>query len=542
MKEINDNETIGLKSIIVKYLLQWKLFLLAFVISIILAFLYLMLYPCTFEMSATVQVQEDYDSGGAGLNMGDAAGIMRSFGLGSLGGGDINIDDELTIINSNQFFRDVISELGLNVEYSYPFTPIYQPYNTSEIVVTTDAVTEALLSAGVSFEIRIKNGKIKVKTLTLSSGDKKHEFSSLPAEIVIPEGRFILSYRNENNKPDNFKINADYLPFSHAAEKMLGSILVEEYSKRTNAITFSYKDHEKSRGLDILNTAIKHYNSRTYDHKKTKMTKILGYYDARIDSTVTELLSIEHIIENYKAKNKLTDIYSDILFYSEQMKQIQIKNMELGAQSHAISLMSEFINAPENKYNLVPVLMSMEGGDNSGSITLYNEVLLQRLQTINNSSIDNPVVASWSLRADNLRESVRNTINNAKKTIDLSIKDLEEKEKLILNEMRSYPEQERQFIDLKRKQEILQGMYLILLQKREEAVLAIGNNQDRAYVIETPFIKKKSIAPRKLYAAIGMMFFTLIIPVIFIFCKEQYISLRDEVKKTVKNNKSAGVA
>ena len=537
MKEINDNETIGLKSIIVKYLLQWKLFIWAFVVSIIFAVLYLILYPRTFEMNASVQIQEDYDSGGAGLNMGDAAGIMRSFGLGSLGGGDINIDDELTIINSNQFFRDIISELGLNVEYSYPFTPIYRPYNTSEIVITTDAVTEALLSVGVSFEVRIKNGKIKVKTSTLD-GDKKHEFDSLPAEIVIPEGRFTLSHRDENNKPDNLKINVDYLPVSHAAESMLKGILIEEYSKRTNAITLSYEDHEKLRGLDILNTVIKHYNYKTYDHKKNKMTKILEYYDSRIDSTVTELLSIEQIIGNYKVENKLTDIYSDILFYSEQMKQIQIKNMELGVQSHAISLMSDFINDPENKYNLVPVLMNVESGENAGSLTVYNEVLLERSRIINNSSIDHPLVSSLSLRADNLRESVHNTINNAKKTIDLSIKDLENKEKLILNEMRNYPEQERKFIDLKRKQEILQGMYLILLQKREEAVLAIGNNQDRGYVIEAPYVKKKSVAPRKLYAAIGMMFFTLIIPVIFLFIKEQYISLRDEIKKTVQDNNS----
>lgn len=52
MMEVKDNETIGLKSIIVRYLLHWKLFLGVFLFSIIPAVLYLIYYPRTYEMMA----------------------------------------------------------------------------------------------------------------------------------------------------------------------------------------------------------------------------------------------------------------------------------------------------------------------------------------------------------------------------------------------------------------------------------------------------------------------------------------------------------
>ena len=48
MMEVKDNETIGLKSIIVRYLLHWKLFLGVFLFSIIPAVLYLIYYPRTY--------------------------------------------------------------------------------------------------------------------------------------------------------------------------------------------------------------------------------------------------------------------------------------------------------------------------------------------------------------------------------------------------------------------------------------------------------------------------------------------------------------
>ena len=62
--EVKDNETIGLKSIIVGYLLHWKLFAGVFLFSLLPAVLYLILYPRTYEIMARIQIQEDKDLGG----------------------------------------------------------------------------------------------------------------------------------------------------------------------------------------------------------------------------------------------------------------------------------------------------------------------------------------------------------------------------------------------------------------------------------------------------------------------------------------------
>ena len=69
-------------------------------------------------------------------------------------------------------------------------------------------------------------------------------------------------------------------------------------------------------------------------------------------------------------------------------------------------------------------------------------------------------------QADKLRGSVIETIGNAQKGMQRSIKDVKAKEQEIYSKMNNYPVAERQFVELKRRQEIIQGVYLILLQKR----------------------------------------------------------------------------
>ena len=50
------------------------------------------------------------------------------------------------------------------------------------------------------------------------------------------------------------------------------------------------------------------------------------------------------------------------------------------------------------------------------------------------------------------------------------------------------PFKERVYVDYKRQQEILQGVYLILLQKREEISLASAT-YGRAKIVDTAFVK-----------------------------------------------------
>lgn len=527
-----DKETISLRKIIVYYIHHWRVFLVAAVISLIPAIAYLVMYPKTYEMMATIKIQEDKSLGSGSAGLGEAAGLMKSFGLGNAAGGVVTMDDELATLMSNQLNKEMVLDLGLNVSYGEPFS-YYKLYEDAPIVVTPDSATQRGLDTGVSFRIRKKgNDAISVK---MKKSGETFSFASLPARLELPQGNFMIDYRTPSDRQRNFKLDISVRPAGWVAEELVKSFTIEEYSKSSNTIELSCTDHSKKRGVDMLNTLIAVYNKRAENIKQEEGMQSMNFLQGRINNIIFDLNNIERTIEGYKIKNKMTDIEYDVQFYSENMKDIRQKLIELESQKHVIDLIDTYVRDPQNKYNLIPALLTAQEGEKGGAISSYNEALIERERIRRTSKAGNPLLEGMDKQIDKLRESVHLTIGNAKKSLEFSLEDLKKKENEIFAKMGNVPTNEREYLDYKRQQEILQGVYLILLQKKEEVALSLGQSRDRGQIIDYAYVKKSPIGPRKLFAAIFIVFFTLLIPIGYLACKEQVVALIEEYKRSKPN-------
>lgn len=529
MEEMKDTETIGLKTVIVKYLLHWKLFLGAFLFSIIPAVLYLVYYPRTYEINARVKIQEDKDLGGGSFGLGEAAGLMKSFGLGSVGGGAVNIEDELSMFTSNKLIRSMVLDLGINVEYCEPWTFGYRLYgNETLFKMTADSLTNATLDQNVDFVVKLSGGRCHVTAEAMTMDKKTFDLPELPATIELPVGKFRLALAPGHEDLKEAKMEITYRPASFVAEDLADEFLIEESSKTANVIELGCTDYERARGKDMLNTLIRYYNEEALSYQKSEATKTLAFLDGRIENLLRELATIEDKIEAYKTKVQLMDGEHDVQFYVEQMKELQTKLIELEGQANVVDLMAAFVKDTANRYAMVPMLLTLDAGGEGNPLSDYNTILLERSRVIKNSSINNPLVGTLSKQADQLRVSVIKTITNTQEGLQASLKDIRSKVAMIYDKMGSYPVAERQYVELKRDQEITQGVYLLLLQKREETALVLGKMNEKAKVLDDAYVKSRPIGPRKLYAALAMMLLTIIIPVGFLCCKQMYIALKDE--------------
>ncbi|RHJ95240.1 GumC family protein [Parabacteroides bouchesdurhonensis] len=522
--KVVDNETVELKNIIVYYIHQWKYFVCAFVVSIILAILYLLLYPKTYEMYASVQLQENKDLVGGGISMGEASGLMKSFGLSTGGSGGINIDDEIMAFSSNALFTKMILELGINVAYTKPFS-WHKLYTNSPLIVTADSATMMSLEDRFALKVSVDaKGNITVK-----SPKRKDTFSSLPARLELPQGVFTLDFRN--GPKTSFDLDILIQPVRWVAENMINSFTIEEVSKLSNMLEFTCDDHEKQRGIDILTTLVRIYNEQSDSYNKAEARKMITFLDSRIAAVIDDLNKTERAIEEYKLKNKMTAIEYDVQMYSEQMKELQSKIIEMEAESQVVNLMDAYVKKPENKYNLVPLMLSQ---DAEGSpLIVYNDALLERNKILQNSSADNPLVLQMNEKLDRLRENVFLTIANARAGMVSTLTDLRNKEQQLLNRMGAVPVQERVYVEFKRQQEITQAVYLLLLQKREEQALSMGLDQTKAKLIDEAFVKQYPVGPRKLYAGLFIIVFTLIIPVGVLFLRDRLKELISAYKQSV---------
>lgn len=532
MKDLhNDDEVVSLKKILINGIKHWRLFLFAGIISLIPAILYLVMYPKTYEFKALIKLQDDKDlSSGSGMGLGDAAGLMRSFGLGGKSGSTLNIDDEIALLTSNRLLKQVVLELGLDVTYKKPFS-FEKLYDNSPVIVIPDSTMRSSLERGITFSLHM-NDKGNVKVKEKKSG-KEFNFESLPASINLPEGRVAILSREGKKVEKANSLEISIVPAGWIAEILSETIEIDEYSKNANSIEFLFEDHNKTRGKLLLNTLIDLFNKEARGVKKEEGSKSMAFLDSRINDVLYQLEVKERDIEAYKLKNKMTDVEYDVQMYGEAIKIYREKIIELEAQSHIVNLLEEYVTDPANKYKLIPAALSSGDGEKGSPATNYNEALLAREKMQKTSNADNPLVEIADIQLEKLRESVLVAVENSKKGIDLVKQDLVTQEREILNKMGNVPTYEREYLDLKRQQEILQGVYLVLLQKREEIALSLGSDRDRGFLTDPAYVKKAPIGPRKLYAALFMIAFTLIIPIGYLFFKARIIELIEEYKKSI---------
>ena len=524
-------ENIGLRPIIVDYLRHWKLISWTGLFSLIVAILYLIIYPTTYETMARVQIQDNNDLMSTGsVSLGEAAGMMKSFGLGGLTSAGISIDDEILTFYSSSLMSAVITQLELYVEYTKPYIFWYKMYGEEPVKVICDPTTLSNMHESIKFYITVQgNGKIKIKSKTKKE-THTFQFDSFPAVIEVKQGRFVFT-ENPASSASSFKLKTEVLPPTWVAEMLAKDINIEDYSKSSNMIEFTYQDYKIQRAKDIMNTLIALYNEDAFSYKKKIGNASLAFLEGRIESVVTDLNDVERKIEIYKTANKITDVQYDIQYYAEYMRDLRVKILEIETETKLLELMDEFVKNPKNKYELIPSLYTTTSDAESSPISLYNMTLMERERALKSSTEDNPVVINLTMQVDLLRESVFQMIDNSHQAMVLAKKNIEDNEEQLLKRMGAVPEQERIYVDYRRQQEIFQGVYLILLQKREEIALSIGQNIDKAKVIDTTFVMNKPVAPRKLYAAIGLIVFTLAISIGWIFCKEQTVAILKMLKE-----------
>ena len=524
-----DIENVSLKTILVKYLRHWKLFLAVFILSFFPAFLYLKFYPRTYEFVASILLQDEKETAISGMGMSGTAGLMKSFGLG---GGEIgvNVEDEMEILTSNRTFRMMILDLGINVIYSEPYS-FYKLYRETPLKITADTAIMANLQDEYLFSVSVSPEQILVKAKSRLGGIKKNfTFSSLPAVIKIGMEEFVLDFKPGDSQKNTYKLNIRILPAGWMAETLSDNFKVEDVSSISNVLVLTCSEHSQQRGLDMMNTLINVYNKDMESYKLQEVYKKKAFIDTRISEILTELDLVEANLKNFKAKNEITLIESDVSLYSELFKDMKVKLTEAEMNAYQIDLLDDFLKKPQNRDKAIPSVFSVDDGE-KGVIAQYNKAIVNREKILNSSNESNYTYRQLNTDVEMLRDAVYVMIENARKGIVKTVEELKSQEKELLAKFKSVPEKEHEYVVFMRDREILQGLYLLMLQQREEVINTLSKEHNRARLIEPPYIKKKPLGPRKLFAAIGIMIFTLVFPVCYLLVKELVVSIGEEYKK-----------
>lgn len=466
-----------------KYQPYWPLFVIASIISLSIAYVYLRYATPLYKMSSSLLIKEDTRPTESSI-----IEMMDPLGRGK------KVDNEIEILKSRTIAKTVVRNLNLYGEVfekgrirdisMYKKGPLQFNFIDPDLINPDE-------NKIVELQYDYKGQKVSLDGKPYPLNDTVH---TEWGRMVI---RAVPGYNPAGQHGEGFYLRV-------AGDKVLGGVFLSNLkiaaaTKNSNVLRLEYVDPVPQRGMDMLNELMKAYDNASIDDKNKTASKTMAFVEDRLRIITAELSQVEGQIQEYKTNEGIVDIGEQSKIFLNAVQDNDVRLSEADMQLSTLSAVEQYVKGKKTEDNLVPATLGIADATLLGLLGKLQDAELQYERLKKTTGENSPVLVSLSAQIDKLRPAIMDNIASLRANLEASRAKLSTQNNRFLSMLKGVPSKEKTLLEVSRQQAIKNNIYTFLLEKREETQLqyaaAISDSRiiDLAEAESFPFSPKKSM-------------------------------------------------
>ncbi len=500
-----EDDYVNLKGLLSKYLRFWPWFLATSLICLLLGVAYMRYAPITFESVAKIKIIEDSKE----LNVAkDPLSVLN-------GNSSINLYNEIEVLKSYRLLSHVVSDLKLDVSY-------YEVGNIKTTQIWKAPFIISKLSEADSigytrtYKLEIRNPKIIItdedeKSYTVDFNYSDSPNTGLPFGIELAENVNLRDYNDIDYK-------VVFSPVKDAVIGLATDLQVQPTNRNSEILALSLKGVSVDRSEAILNMLIARFNEDGILDRQLVSRRTMEVIDKRFVDLASELDSIEVGKQDFKQTNRLSYIEADAGVTLQRKSVAEDEVATLENQISLSKLLKEtVINQAE--YSLLPSDIGLENLSLNSLVASYNELALERDKLLPNVGVNHPTLRAISGQLERGKVNIIKSVNIYQAQLRTSLSQLRRESSRAGAVFSELPEQEKMLRGIERQQSIKEQLFLLLLQKREEAAINMATTTPSIKVVDYGLTSSKPLSPKRRIVYPVSLMIGMLLPFLVLFIK-----------------------
>lgn len=509
------------------YLRYWHYFLISVIVCFFVMKYYLNHTVSVYESKAKVKIIDDSKN----------SFTLPNSPVALFGKNKVNLDNEIEVLKSYRILEQVCRALNLNNQYyNVGYLNNIEIWKNRPFTIEWLDRSLKMDDKSISFEIEIANEGYKVVSSSSGTSSKVYPFNSVQYINGIPY-KLILQVGTNLGSINTRKFLIIHPTIESVVLNLAGNLNIANSNKNSDILVISLVGANKDKSEVLLNEIIKQFDVDGLNDRRLVSQRTIDFVNARFKSLERQLDSVETGKATFKRNNELTFINNDAL--SATAGKIQAtSDVFLVETQIALAKVLEQTVKEDKKLGLLPANIGLTNQGINQLISDFNIAVLERDRQSISSGANNPGIQFLNGKLASLKENALQSIKAYQKELEVSLSKNDYIKRETGNKFSAIPNDEKVLRGIERQQNIKETLYLLLLQKREEAAINLAITSSSLKVVDYALTSSNPVAPKKGTYYLVSLVLGMLIPFLILwisFLLDDKLHTKEDILKLTRN-------